>query len=287
MIWGSYKEKNMGMAKVITTLNNNGVDVMGPRVLGYKYPDSTIVSGSLLTVESNHFAVLKSRGAVLKVYTNGQFQITTPDKPLVGSLMTGFFGGTSPWQYEIIYINRAKLIVSATGVATSLEMAEMSYTVDFYIHVDNEQDAVKLITHMPFAGEAILSDEVAMYAKPVIEQSINQIVQVTPMEKINEHIHDITELLKNHLGDFLDQYGIHLNDVKVLITPKDERMRELISLRAIGLTPLEAVRYYTALEMAKRGLVSAPNMAIGAPFNVGSQVTTPVTLDSLQGNSKA
>ena len=39
--------------------------------------------------------------------------------------------------------------------------------------------------------------------------------------------------------------------------------------RAFGLSEIDAVRYYVALKMAERGLVSAPNMAIGAPFNVG------------------
>ena len=60
-----------------------------------------------------------------------------------------------------------------------------------------------------------------------------------------------------------------LNDVKVLVRPQDERMRELISLRAFGLSELDAVRYYVAMKMAERGLVSAPNMAVGLPFNIG------------------
>jgi hypothetical protein len=46
-------------------------------------------------------------------------------------------------------------------------------------------------------------------------------------------------------------------------------MRELISLQAIGLTPIEAVRYYLALRMAEKGLVSAPNAAAGVPFQIG------------------
>jgi len=50
-------------------------------------------------------------------------------------------------------------------------------------------------------------------------------------------------------------------------------MRELISLQAIGLSPIEAVRYYLALKMAERGLVSAPNAAAGVPFNIGGQPT--------------
>jgi hypothetical protein len=79
--------------------------------------------------------------------------------------------------------------------------------------------------------------------------------------------------VKAHLTEFLRAYGIMLNDLKVLILPKDERMRELISLQALGLTPIEAVRYYLALRMADKGLVSAPNAAVGAPYFIGGQTT--------------
>ena len=117
------------------------------------------------------------------------------------------------------------------------------------------------------------TQEVADYAGPAIEQAINQVLQVTKMEIINERITEIREGVKAHLTDFLRVYGIMLNDLKVLIMPRDERMRELISLQAIGLTPIEAVRYYLALRMADKGLVSAPNAAAGVPFNIGGSPT--------------
>ena len=257
--------------QVITSLQRDGSDMLGTKSLAIKIADESIVSGSLLTVESNHFCVLKSRGAVLNVYETGQYALVTPDKPLLGSIAQGFFGGASPWVYEVIYINRSKLLVRSSGVATSAEMAEMAYQVDYYIHVDTRQDALDLITHLPFNGTVIDTQEVADYAGPAIEQAINQIVQVTRMEQINEHITEIRESVKSHLADFLKIYGIMLNDLKVLILPKDERMRELISLQAIGLTPQEAVRYYLALRMAEKGLVSAPNAAAGVAFNIGGQ----------------
>jgi membrane protease subunit (stomatin/prohibitin family) len=259
--------------QVITSLLHDGTDMLGTKALAVKIVDESIVSGSLLTVESNHFCVLKSRGAVLNVYETGQYALTTPDKPLLGSIAQGFFGGNSPWVYEVIYVNRSKLLVRSEGVATSEEMAEMAYQVDYYIHVDTKEAALDLITHLPFNGHSIDTKEVADYAGPAIEQSINQIVQVTKMEDINEHIQEVRELVKNHLAEFLKTYGITLNDLKVLILPKDERMRELISLQAMGLTPMEAVRYYLALKMAEKGLVSAPNAAAGVPFNVGGPVT--------------
>jgi membrane protease subunit (stomatin/prohibitin family) len=257
--------------QVITSLLRDGSDMLGTKNVAVKIVDESIVSGSLLTVESNHFCVLKSRGAVLNVYETGQYALATPDKPLVGSIVQGFFGGNSPWVYEVIYINRSKLLVSSRGVATSAEMAEVAYQVDYYIHVDTKEAALDLITHLPFNGQTINTQEVADYAGPAIEQAINQVVQVTKLEHINEHINELREGVKAHLSDFLRTYGITLNDLKILILPKDERMRELISLQALGLTPIEAVRYYLALRMAEKGLVSAPNAAIGAPFQIGGQ----------------
>jgi membrane protease subunit (stomatin/prohibitin family) len=245
--------------------------LLGTKRLAVRIAEEGIVSGSLLTVEGNEFCVLKTRGAVLNVYETGQYPLTTPDKPIIGSLMASltYSGGQVPWVYEVIYINRSKLLIRTQGVATSAEMAEMAYQVDYYIHVDSREAALALITHLPFNGNHIDTQEISDYAGPAIEQSINQIVQVTKMEEINEHIFEIRESVKGHLTEFLAAYGISLNDLKVLIYPRDERMRELMSFQALGLTPEQALRYYLALKMADRGLVSAPNAAIGAPYFVG------------------
>ena len=260
----------MALRQVISTLSDDGKEVMGTDVLLFHYPDANILNGSLLPVESNHFAVLKSRGAILNVYETGQFPIQTPDKPLIGSFQQAFFGGQSPWQYEVLYVNRAKLVLKASGTALSREMAELAYDVDYYVHVDSTEDALKLVQHMPYNGHFLRGEDVNRYSGPVVEQAINQLVQVTPLEQVNEHIHDLTALVKEHLSAFLSVYGITLNDVKVLIFPKDERMKSLISLKAFGLSELDAVRYYAAMMMAEHGLVSAPNIAVGEAFHIGS-----------------
>ena len=273
----------MAIRNVISTLSADGTEVMGPGVLMYHYPGNDIMNGSLLTVESNHFCVLKSRGAILNVYETGQYPVDTPQRPLIGSMQQAFYGGQSPWQYEVMFVSRAKSVAKAKGVALSRELAELVYDVDYYVHVDTPQDAVKLVTHMPYAGHVLSVDALNAYAGPVVEQSVNQIVQLTPLEHVNERIHDITELVRGHLQEFLSIYGITLNDVKILIRPKDERMRELISLRAFGLSELDAVRYYVAMKMAERGLVSAPNMAIGHPFNIGLTGMPSADIPGLHG----
>jgi membrane protease subunit (stomatin/prohibitin family) len=270
----------MAIRNVISTLNSDGTEVMGPGILMYHYPANDIMSGSLLTVESNHFCVLKSRGAVLEVYETGQYPVQTPQKPLLGRIQPDFYGGQSPWQYEVMFISRAKSVAKAQGLALSRELAELVYDVDYYVHIDTKEDAVRLVTRMPYQGHALTTDAINAYAAPVVEQAINQLVQVTPLEQVNERIHDITELVRGHLQQFLAVYGIALNDVKVLVRPRDERMRELISLRAFGLSEIDAVRYYVALKMVENGLTTAPNMACGEPYNVG---ITAAQIGSLGG----
>src|ERR1700683_505330 len=106
-----------GVRSVISTLHSSGEEGMGPDILLWHYPNNDIVNGSLLTVESNHFCVLKSRGAILNVYETGQYPVETPQKVLFGSIVQAFYGGQSPWQYEAIYINRSKLVVKTKGTA--------------------------------------------------------------------------------------------------------------------------------------------------------------------------
>lgn len=271
----------MPIRNVISTLDSSGQEVMGPDILLYHYPSNDIVSGSLLTVESNHFCVLKSRGAILNVYETGQYPVETPQHPLFGSIQQAFYGGQSPWQYEVLYINRAKLVVSTSGLALSREMAEMTYDVDYYVHVDTPQDALKLVQHMPYRGHVLRTEDLNAYAGPVVEQAINQLVQVTKLEQVNEKIHELTDLVASHLQEFLGVYGITLNTVKVLVHPRDERMKSLISLKAFGLSEIEAIRYHTAMMMAERGIISAPNMAVGEPFNIG--ITSSGTVTAADG----
>src|SRR3954452_18871389 len=147
-----------GIRGVVSTLTNDGEEIMGPDILMWHYPNNDIVNGSLLTVESNHFCVLKSRGAILNVYETGQYPIETPQRVLFGSIQQAFYGGQSPWQYEVLYVNRAKLVVTTRGLALSREMAELNYDVDYYIHVDTSADALKLVQHMPYSGHSLTTD---------------------------------------------------------------------------------------------------------------------------------
>ncbi|MDA8391560.1 MAG: SPFH domain-containing protein, partial [Actinomycetota bacterium] len=86
----------MALRGVISTLNSSGEEAMGPTVIMFRHPSDSIVNGTLLTVESNHIAVLKSRGAILQVYETGQYPIESPQRPIFGGIQQAFYGGGNP-----------------------------------------------------------------------------------------------------------------------------------------------------------------------------------------------
>src|SRR5258707_13165970 len=93
-----------GVSGVISTLTANGEEVMGPEILLWHYPGNDIMNNSLLTVESNHFCVLKSRGAIPQVYETGEYPVITPDLPLFGSLQKAYYGGGNTCHYTTLYM---------------------------------------------------------------------------------------------------------------------------------------------------------------------------------------
>jgi hypothetical protein len=239
-----------GVPNVIPCLSANGEEVMGPEILLWRYPN-TVTNGCLLTVESNHFCVLKTRAAILGVHETGQHIIQTPDSSLSGPMQLTFDGEPILLEYEVFYINRAKLLVKTSGVVLSREMAGMDYSVDYSISIATCQDAIRLVEHMlPYRGhQGLHVQDISAYAKPIIEQALNQLTQstsllsigslvraagtgaspLTPTYSLGKEQPYFSQLVHQHLRQFLSTYGITVDEVKVRVAPRDELMKALLS----------------------------------------------------------
>lgn len=234
---------------VISTVTAGIGEIMGPDILLWHYPADNVLSGSLLVVESNHFCVLKLHGQILNVYEAGQYRVPTPAHPFSDTMQLAFDGKPISSLHEALYINRAKLPVTTSGVALSRDMAEVDYRVDYFIQVVSREDAAKLVEHMPYHSHTLNVQEISAYLGPFIGQVINQQVQTISLRQIQElQLPSLSQWVHQSLQEFLSSYGITVSVGKVLVGPRDEHMKALISLMAFGLKELDAVRYYTDMQ---------------------------------------
>lgn len=238
------------VTNVISTLTANGKEVMGPDILLWHYPANDIVNGSQLMVTRNQFCVLQSFGTILNVYKTGLYVVQSPDRAPFDSLQLSFSGRPISWQYEALYINRAKLALNVSGVTYSREMAEADYSVDYSIYVATCEDAIQLVQRIPHLGHTLTIGDINKYTRSVIEGTVNQLVQVTPLDLLQglQMMHDLSQLVHQRLRPFLFAYGITLDTVKVLVTSRQENMKGAVAPKVSSLSELDAVHYYTAMQ---------------------------------------
>jgi RND superfamily putative drug exporter len=267
---------------VISTQTANGEEIMGPGILLWRYPEKNIVNGSLLSVASNQFCVLKSGGTILKVYETGQHRVQTPDDILFNSPQLTFDGEPIPLEYEALYINRAQLVSAVSDVALLHEGTRVDYSVDYSIHVATREDAVRLVQHManqshPLGpvGSGLAPDQglhirdINASVDPMIKQTVNQLVQITLLHPVGAietwtgvssvptelstasdqglQMQEISQLAKEQLQQSLSTYGMTVDKVKVRVVPRDEGMKAPPSLEDFGLSKLDTTSQYAAM----------------------------------------
>jgi len=194
-------------------------NILQTTIVAWKSSDENRIPGSLLADKDNCFSVLKIHPPV----------------------RDSFFDDHS--SSETIYVQRSEQFITSDGIGTSKEELEMLYRVHYFVHVDTQDDARKLVTNLPFDNGLITAEQIAKYAAPAIEQAISQI-QITPWENFDEHISEAVKACRQHLGNFLPVFGISLDDLRVFIIPRNHRLRTLIPFQSLGLTERRALQHY-------------------------------------------
>lgn len=263
----------MALRNVVSSLNvSDGKEQIGPDVLVWKYPGKDILKDSLLTVEPGTLCVLRSRGAVLNVYSPGQHILATPDVFLLGNVYKDiFYDGQSPWQFEVLYVNCMPIHIEVTGNAVRWSN-QFVYRLDYYVQVQSPADALRLTTTLPYLGN-LNRNEVNEYAEPVVAKAVNRYLDSkTSIEDMDKTYDAWETAVLPMLGPFLQKFGLTLLEGMVEIVPRVDsdpvtsRMRQIMALIGAGLTPDQAVQAYMAMVMAEKGVITAPNMATGHPY---------------------
>ncbi|BCU68413.1 hypothetical protein HS7_18500 [Sulfolobales archaeon HS-7] len=255
--------------KVVSTLLENGTSFMDQNTIMWRYPDASIFSGSYLVVESNEVAVVKSRGAILGIYQQGQYQLQTPDKPITGFIRRELYGGVAPWLYEVIFINLARLLVTTRGLAYTKELAEVEYDVTYYFHVSpNQDDVLRLIQSIMLKEHKYTVADLKFFLDPIIDQAINQLLQQVSLKEINTIADKVTEVVKSAIGQELREFGLVLDKVRVIIKANDEMIKRILSLIALGFSSDDAALYELSRVLADRGVITTPNVLAKKPLDI-------------------
>ncbi|MBR1964380.1 MAG: SPFH domain-containing protein [Muribaculaceae bacterium] len=85
------------------------------RELVYKFPSSDLRIGTQLVVHTGQVAFFVKGGEVMDMFSSGTHTIKTSNIPILNKLINLPFGGNSPFQAEVWFINTLSILNSKWG----------------------------------------------------------------------------------------------------------------------------------------------------------------------------
>lgn len=252
-------------AQVVSTIDEKGIDQMGPDDLIVKYHSVDVRTRSRLIVYSNQKAVVRIQGQVQGgVFDPGAHDLQTPANPISQFFAKFQYAGNVPWEVEVLFVSTARHEARSEGITQTKELVPMRYQVAYYFMIT---DPVKFINAVQFSGFKYTVEDFKNYVSPIVDQAVSQVLNLVSLSEVYANLHKVTDAVTASLRSFLDEVGVHLITCRIVrLEPEDETMRRVVQFMALGLDVNTAIRARLAEIMAQRSDPAATNMMLGVPY---------------------
>lgn len=283
--------------------------------LVHKFPIEDLKAGSQLVVYPSQTALFVKGGQILDEFICGTYTIKSENIPLLNKVFNFPFGGNSPFQAEVWFVNQVSLLDCKWGTASPIQIEDPKYGVivpirsygQYGFKVDKARVFLeRLIGNMP----TFSTDKIVSYFRGVILSKLTVIISQKlyadnlSIININSHVEEIAEYAKSKLSVVFAEYGVELelfNVIAINVNEEDpsfQKLKEtkdsLARINIMGKENYQMERSFNVLDSAAEneggGMIGAA-VGIGAGVGVGTQIgamvkehinTNPTTPPPLQ-----
>ena len=273
---------------------------MHPSVLVEKFPSNDLRLGTQLVVHPGQTAIFVKGGAICDEFESGTYSISTNNIPILNKLINIPFGGDSPFQAEVWFVNKLSILDSKWGTATPLQIEDPKYEVIVPIRAYGQygfkiSEPRKIIETLVGNRSMFSSDNLGVYFRGKILSQLTNIISDKLIRdgisilNINSHLSDISSYSKERLKDFFANFGLSLqvfDIISISVNEKDPSFVKLkeakdiaARLKITGRDVYQMQRSFDVLESAANnegmagGLMGA-GLGLGAGVAAGGQMSS-------------
>ena len=272
-------------------------------IFAWKYPSEDLRIGTQVVVNVSQHAFFVKGGKVFDELTSGTHTLTTYNIPLLNEIVNLPFGGNSPFQAEVWYINLLTKLDNKWGTSSPILLEDPKYGIIIPVRaygqygfkianprlfleklVGNQTEFTTNKIQDYFKGR-IISTLTKLISKKIISENISIL-------EINIYLDELSRLCEDEISKDLIKYGIDIINFHFLsinVSEKDPsiiRLKEAKDLSAkvkiTGKDLYQIDRNFDVLEEAAKnesglagGLMSA-GIGLGAGFNLGNQMNNNI-----------
>jgi membrane protease subunit (stomatin/prohibitin family) len=264
----------------------------------WKFPSQDLRLGTQLVVNTSQKAFFVKGGKIFDEFDSGTTTLKSGNIPLLNKLINLPFGGDSPFQAEVWYVNLISKLDNKWGTPTPIQLEDPKYSVivpvrafgQFGMSIENPRKFLEsLVGNMSdfstnkvveyFKGKVISSFTSAIGRKIVLEG-----ISVLQMHVL---LDDLSEYCKEKIKEEFSRYGIRIENFYIMSinVPEDDpsviKLKEAKDLAArvniAGKDIYHADRSYDVLNQAAQnqgslGGTMGAGMGLGIGFGIGNQM---------------
>ena len=140
-----------------------------------------IQNRSILIVESNEKAIVRTQGQITDMYGPGSTNLNSPNSGVYSAFKRLNYGGNVPWLCEALFFSMARFEAKSAGVSQSSELIPIQFQVAYYFQID---DPKLLLQAVQLSGDRYTVDHLAVYMSPIIDQAVSTVVNKVKVEEI-------------------------------------------------------------------------------------------------------
>ncbi len=279
---------------IIDVVKYDGSD----EIFAWKFPSENLRLGTQLVVKTSQHAFFIKGGQVLDEFKEGTYTLKSGNIPLLHKVINIPFGGDSPFQAEVWYINMISKLDNKWGTPTPIQLEDPKYNIivpvrafgQFGMSIENPKLFLQtLVGNMKqfstekvveyFQGKVISSITSAIGKKMVLEG--------ISVLQIHVLLDDLSEYCKEKIQQEFFNYGIKVENFYLMSInipesdPSVIKLKEAKDLAAkvniAGKDVYHADRSYDVLDKAAQnegtmGGTMGAGMGLGLGFGMGNQM---------------
>ena len=257
-----------------------------------KFPSQDLRIGSQLVVYTAQTAFFVKGGTICDEFTAGTYTLKSENLPILNKLINIPFGGDSPFQAEVWFINQINRLDLKWGTPQPLQLEDPKYNIivpvrafgQYGIKIDNPRLFLEtLIGNM----NNFTADTIDGYFKGKMISNLNSIIakkivkdEISILD-INIYLPDISEFCNVEINKIFAKYGISLVEFNIMNinVPQDDpsfiKLKEakatMARMNIAGRDVYQMERSFDVLDRAASNTgAGAQMMGIGVGMGIGN-----------------
>lgn len=260
----------------------------------YRFPSDDLKIGTQLVVHTGQVAFFVKGGKLFDCFESGTYTISTDNIPLLNKVVNLPFGGDSPFQAEVWFVNTLALLDTNWGTTTPIQIEDPKYSIIVPVRAYGQyglkiSDPKKFLESLVGNMRSFTRGKVDEYFRGKVLSSVTNSVSEKMTADgisfltINSHVSELSEYSREHIREEFLRYGVDVVNfyiIAISIPANDPSLLKLkeakdfaARLKITGKDAYQMERSYDVLERAASNEGAGGSMmAIGAGLGVGAGI---------------